>query len=494
MFKILIVDCRRSIGGYSASNEFARQLAERNAAQQPQKKFRASAAPKGAKLPTGYVDRAKAREGEEESDKVQRVKALEEMMKLQQIDEATFVKLREDILGDDYGKDRAGLVKGLDWTLLAKARKGEVGVEDVLGDGKKEDTQQGEEEVDVDDEFEELEAKDVEVVTKEKAKKRGELAPSSLTGKKRTRDQILADMKAARLAAKEAAQPSLGSKFRKFGESRVESRIERDEKGREVLITVDENGNVKRKVRKTQVTEESVQKNHGLLMPDQDAKPLGMEVPDIPKAVEEQEDEDIFADVGDDYDPLAGLGDEDSDAEAEDGKVTDPKAVQDDKVDEVKSVPGSMLPPPKPKPAAVARNYFGDKKTSDETDNKRPAALSDPTLLAAIKKASTLNPLSKPAESEEEAAKEAKRKRMLQQDDRDAQDMDMGFGSSRFEDEEDFEEKRVKLSEWGNEDEDDSKGGRGEKGKRKRGPKKRKGDSNNAADVMAVLERRKGEK
>jgi hypothetical protein len=54
-------------------------------------------------LPEGYVDRAKQRvgeEGEEDSEKVQRVKALEEMMKLQQIDEATFEKLRDEILGD----------------------------------------------------------------------------------------------------------------------------------------------------------------------------------------------------------------------------------------------------------------------------------------------------------------------------------------------------------------------------------------------------------
>jgi hypothetical protein len=116
----------------------------------------------------------------------------------------------------------------------------------------------------------------------------------------------------------------------------------------------------------------------------------------------------------------------------------------------------------------------------------------DPTILAALKKASTLNPISKAAENEEEAAKEARRKKMLQQDDRDAQDMDMGFGSSRFADEEDFEEKKVKLSEWGTKDDDDQEGGKGDgKGKRKRGPKKRKGDGNSAADVMKVLERRK---
>jgi hypothetical protein len=68
----------------------------------------------------------------------------------------------------------------------------------------------------------------------------------------------------------------------------------------------------------------------------------------------------------------------------------------------------------------------------------------------------------------------------------------MGFGSSRFEDEEDFEEKKVKLSAWGGKDDDEEGDRRGEgKGKRKRGPKKRKGDGNNAEDVMRVIDGRK---
>ena len=123
------------MAGYSSSNDFARQLAERNSSTQPTKKFRSSAAPKGAKLPEGYVDRAKQRvgeDGEEASDKVQRVKALEEMMKLQQIDEATFEKLREEILGDEVGIERAGLVKGLDRSLLERVKRGELTTEDVL--------------------------------------------------------------------------------------------------------------------------------------------------------------------------------------------------------------------------------------------------------------------------------------------------------------------------------------------------------------------------
>lgn len=441
------------------------------------------------------MDRAKARGGEdeegEESDKVQRVKALEEMMKLSQIDEETFVKLREEILGDQVG-ERAALVKGLDWRLLERVRRGEVGVKDVLGDTKGEDDEGEEEGEGVDEEFEDLDelVGNVESVVKEKVKKKGEMAPPELTGKKRNRDQILQEMKAARLAAKEAAKPSLGAKFKKFGEKRVESRIERDGKGREVLITVDEHGNEKRKVRRVQI-EEPVEKDLGLLMPDKDAKPLGMEVPEIPKVEEEEEDIDIFDDVGDDYDPLAGLIDSDSASEAE-AETEEGEVSEDPKPTAPKPTTSNMPPPPRP--AQKPRNYFSTptSSTSEPTPLDRPKALTDPTLLAAIKKASTLNPVPKAAD---DAAKDAKRKKMLQQDDRDAQDMDMGFGSSRFEDEADGDETKIKLSEWGGGDDDDEGGKKGgDKGKRKRGPKKRKGDANSAADVLAVMERRKGEK
>lgn len=419
-------------------------------------------------------------------------------MKLDQIDEPTFIKLREEILGDSVGGERAGLVKGLDWGLLERARRGEVGVMDVLeGQDRKlgEEDEGGE---DVDDELDELEEMDVEAVFKEKVVKKGKMAPLSLTGKKRNRDQILAELKAARLAAKEAAAPSLGSKFKKVGEKRSTSRIERDNKGREVLITIDENGVEKRKVRKAPI-EPEIKKDHGLLMPDKDAVPLGMVVPEIPKPPEEDiEDIDIFDDVGDDYDPLAGLEEDSSDEEEkEDGEVEEKEAKSTSITEEngKEEEAGSMLPPPPPQ----RRNYFGDNKPSaSETEPKKPAGLTDPTLLAALKKASTLNPItSKTPADEEEAAKAEKRRKMLQQDDRDAEDMDMGFGSSRFEDQDDGEEggdeKRIKLSEWGADD-DGEEDGKGGKGKRKRGPKKRKGDANSAKDVLAAMERRKGEK
>lgn len=415
------------------------------------------------------------------------MKALEEMVKLQQIDETTFVKLRDEILGGDVGSTH--LVKGLDWKLLQRVKRGE----DVLnGEKKDENGKEGDEEdVDVDEEFDELENMEVHAVKREEHKKKGEMAPPSLIpGKKRNRDQILAELKAARKAAQEAKAPSLGAKFKKVGERRAESRIERDNKGREVLITIDEHGNEKRKVRKVQI-ESEVQTGHGLQMPDKDAKPLGMVVPEAPKVPEVEEDFDIFDDAGDDYDPLAGLEEDDSDSDVDEV----PEATKDEKSEastQKKVDIGNMAPPPRPKQHAVSRNYFGESPTDPEPASSKPLALQDPTILAALKKASTLNPLTKEAESAEEAAREAKRKKMLQQDDRDAEDMDMGFGSSRFADEEDFEDRKIKLSEWGGRGSDEDGDGKGEgKGKRKRGPKKRKGDGNNAADVLNVLERRK---
>ena len=66
------------------------------------------------------------------------------------------------------------------------------------------------------------------------------------------------------------------------------------------------------------------------------------------------------------------------------------------------------------------------------------------------------------------------------------------FGTSRYEDEEDFDDDKVKLSTWGGDDGGDGGEGQARGGqKRKRGPKKRKGDANSAADVLRVMEQRK---
>ena len=485
---------RRSISGLSG-NDFSRQLAERNAElnSSGSKKFRSSAAPKGTKLGSGYQDRTQLRTSGEEDDKAVRVKALEEMVKLGQMDQSTFEKLRDEIVGGDI-KD-VHLVKGLDYKLLERARRGE----DVLSGSVNSTSSQGqhfdnknqpapEPEVDVDEEFEKLEERQIQPMAKEEKSKKGEMAPPPpVAGKKRTRDDILKELKASRAAAAEKAkQSTLGPKFVKLGEKKERSRIERDERGREVLITVDDEGRVKRKVKKS--TTEETYNGHMLLMPDKDAKPLGMEVAPVVEAPIE-DDGDIFEDVGADYNPLGDMDDSDS-------------VDSSDTEDKVPAKPPEPSPPPKPSesetlavppPPGKRRNYFGDADDDEEDSNAPPTnPLTDPTILAALKKASSINPIPSGSTNEEAAAKLERRKKMLESHDRDAEDMDFEFGSSRFGDQEDGEDKRVKLSAWGGDGDKD--GGKEEgKAKRKRGAKKRKGDVNSAADVLKVMERRKAE-
>lgn len=497
----------RSVIG-SSGNDFARQLAERNAELNPSnaKKFRSSAAPKGTKLRSGYQDRTQLRASGEEDDKAMRVKALEDMVKLGQMDLGTFEALRDEIVGGDV-KD-VHLVKGLDYKLLERVRRGE----DVLagsGTSTQVEEDHGENrqiqpEADVDDEFEKMAERAFQPIAREHTAKKGEMAtPRPVAGHKRTRDDILKELKASRLAAaesaKQAQKPTLGPRFLKVGEKKEKSRIEKDERGRDILITIDEDGRVKKKVKKAKVDE-----HDGLLMPDKDAKPLGMEVtPTAPPVVSGNEDEgDIFEGVGVDYNPLGDVEDDDDDDSDDssngEGEASSGAAPSKPppKPSESETWP-SMPPPPMPQqqsPLRQKRNYFGDSEEDKEvTDDLGRNPLTDPTILAALKKASAINPFStSELGNEEEAAKLARRKRMLESHDRDADDMDMEFGSSRFGDAEDGEDRKVKLSVW------DGDGGevegRGEgKEKRKRGGKKRKGDVNSATDVLKVMERRRGE-
>ncbi|UPK99233.1 hypothetical protein LCI18_010168 [Fusarium solani-melongenae] len=490
----------RSVGGAQA--DFARQLAERNHATRPQKKFK-SYDPKGVKLASGYVDRAKERDEDAEDDRAEKLKELEKQLKDEEIDQETFEKRRFEIAGGDLGSTH--LVKGLDFKLLEKIRRGD----DIYGEEKEESEQQAGPELDVDDEFDQLEGQEVQAVAKEKTeKKKGQLSTVSLApGKKRTRDQILAELKASREAAKAQQENALGDRFKKIGaKQKAGSRIERDSKGREVLIIVDEDGHEKRKVRKIQPGEdkEAEAKRAGLLMPDKDAKPLGMEVPEEYRkktGPEEEEDMDIFEGVGDDYDPLAGMGGSDSDSDADDEESKKKKGGEDEEEGEVAD--NSMPPPPKPQGPTAPRNYFQGAKTGlvSEEQSKAPS-MSDPAIMAAIKRAAAINPIKKDkgdADSDEEdqdedaraKAMDERRKKLLQMADRDDEDLDMGFGTSRFADEEDFDDSRVKLSNWGEEDDDGEGKARGGSSKRKRGPKKRKGDANSAADVLRVMEQRK---
>lgn len=439
---------------------------------------------------------------EEDDDKAARIQALEESLKKEEIDQATFEKLSSEIAGGDLSSTH--LIKGLDFKLLERVRKGEdVFSGEKASQGKAEPLTDEEEQSageDVDDAFEQLEEKEVTAIEREKARKKGQLATRTLVpGQKRTRDQILAEMKAAREAAKAQQESALGSKFKKIGAKKEPgSRIERDSKGREVLIIVDEDGNEKRKVRKVAA---EVERERESFKTDPNAEVLGMEVPEYyKKKLEEQakaeEDVAMFSDVESDYDPLGGItSDSDDSNEPDDdqprkgAKTKSQSPKSDGEVDSEGRVDEDMPPPAKPQ-AQHPRNYFKSSLISEE-ENARPA-MNDPSVLAALKKAKTLNAATKSEEEQKEAERQERLKKMMASADRDAEDMDLGFGTNRLADEEELaDDGKTKLSKWGDDDDDGGDGGGG-KSQRKRGPKKKKGDVNSVADVMKVLEKRKG--
>ena len=356
----------------SSENSFACQLAERNAELNPSnaKRFRSSAAPKGTKLRSGYHDRTQTRTSGEEDDKATRVKALEDMVKLGQMDHATFEALRDEIVGGDL-KD-VHLIKGLDYKLLERVRRGE----DVLTDSgisrqleqEHENSRRSQPRADVDSEFENIEERVIQPIVKERSSKKGEMAPPPpVAGQKRTRDDILRELKASRLAAAESAKQAhtttLGPRFMKISGRKDRSRIEKDERGREILITVGEDGRVKRKVKKQQGD-----KHDGLLMPDKDAKPLGIQVIPInlPVNSREEDEGDIFEGVGVDYNPLGDVEDENDSNDSNDGDgeggVSAPTTAPQEPS---KSETLTSIPPPPPTaatifPASEAGLFWGD--------------------------------------------------------------------------------------------------------------------------------------
>jgi hypothetical protein len=192
----------------------------------PQKKTRASA-PKGTKLAAGYTDRTKERVDDEDNEIAKRIKNLEESMKLGQIDRDMFEKLVLEITGGDVGTTH--LVKGLDRKLLERVRRGE----DVLAgdkEAKTEEEEEGQEEVgsDVEDAFDELAEADVGPVTREKVEKKGEkmmAPPPPVAGAKRTRADILAELKRQREEAAKAAEAEHERKFPTLGPGFRESKL-----------------------------------------------------------------------------------------------------------------------------------------------------------------------------------------------------------------------------------------------------------------------------
>lgn len=502
----------RTVKG-GASLNFAQQLAQANS-DQTQRKFKSRSAPRGVKLGAGYSDRASARlqDQDNEDERAGRIKALEEQMKLGQIGRDTFEALRDQITAGDIGATH--LVKGLDRKLLERIKRGEdVLAEEAQGkDDKEEGTPEAE--TNAEDELAELENTDVAPVQREEIRKKGEMAPppppKPVAGVKRSRADILAELKASRKAEAEAkAAAQLGSKFRKLNSKVPEPRIEKDERGREVLITVDENGRVKRKVRKITHEEE---KARYMPAPEASVKPLGMTVPAAPQlaATAEDDDDDIFEGAGDTYDPLGAVEDDllSSDSEGEAMQQHKERDSAKSPAPEVEDE-GEILPEDAPSdpdarqrapPTAPKRNYFNERSPSPET-LARDRNLNDPAILETLRRAAAQAKASEPSTADE-ASKDSKAtstaaQRLFQRD-RDLDDMDMGFGDSRFGDDEDEEDGgKIKLSNWKGLAGDDDDGGDGDESKgkggkeRKRGKKKRKGDKNSAADVLGVIEGRK---
>lgn len=503
----------RTVKGGPSLN-FAQQLAQHNS-DQSQRKFKSRSAPRGVKLGAGYSDRASARLQDEDNkdDRASRIQALEEQMKLGQIERDTFEALRDQITAGDIGATH--LVKGLDRKLLERVKRGE----DVLaGEAEATDTKKASSpkpETNPEDELAELGNADIAPIRREEIKKKGEMAPPpnsvAVAGVKRSRADILAELKASRKAEAEAqAAAQLGSRFRKLNSNLPEPRIEKDNKGREVLITVNKNGRVKRKVRKITQVEE---KASYMPAPEASAKPLGMVVPAAPQAsaTTNDDDDDIFEGVGDAYNPLGDVEDElsSSDSEGEATRQLEPEpdpgpapeagdrsqpptdnALSDpDKIERASTLPAK-------------RNYFNERSPSPET-LARDRRLNDPTILETLRRAAAQAKASETTtdESSKDSKATSTAAQRLFQRDRDLDDMDMGFGDSRFgDDEEDEDGGKIKLSNWkglAGDDEGDGGDDGGNDGKgsgvreRKRGKNKRKGDKNSAADVLGVIEGRK---
>lgn len=196
-------------------------------------------------------------------------------------------------------------------------------------------------------------------------------------------------------------------------------------------------------------------------------------------AAPEDEDDDIFEGVGADYNPLADIGDDDSSSDSDEaGEVSEPTKP-------TPTEPSAEPSAEKPVQPARPRNYFStttsEASAADEDQTRANPLSRDPNLLAAFKRAAAL----RQGETDDQKEKDDSRgqrflEEMRRREAQDAMDMDLGFGGSRIEDEE--EEEPVAL-----EGEGSSRGGQ----KRKRGPKKRKGDKENVSDVLNVLEARK---
>jgi hypothetical protein len=475
----------------SSSTDFARQVRERHAGLQPTKKFKSSV-PMGSKMAEGYTDRAKLRAEAEKRDreeKTARVKALEEQVRLGSLSRHDFELLSEKIM-DGEASSKAP-VRGLNKDLLARARRGE----DELQSGPEQDAVHSD--VDVDAELDKL--GDVSAAAPERVKreKAGIRANTQIAGLKRTRDEIMADLKAKRQAiAKERAKdkPTFDNRWRKVGEQ-AKPRIEIDKKGREVIITVDEDGIVKRMVRKKQ--DATHVESTGIV--DKTKPVLGADfiVPDpapvsAMKDGDSDDDDDIFAGVGAEYNPLGVEDDDDDDDDNDASNLNDAPSTAQQRLTLHQEVEPKASPTSHEETQPVGQpNYFGN-------STKRPEESEAPRhemIVNIIKKAANVGLAQQVEQTIEEKIRDERRAKLLARD-RDLDDMDLGFGGSKFDDFEDGEENgKARLSEWKQSGADDGDGKRHrDDTARKRKPKKRKGDVNNMDDIMRVLEGRRAAK
>jgi len=420
--------------------------------QPPLKKLKSSAAPKGTKLAQGYQDRTLLRRagdnrGNTTDDKEQRCQALEEMLKLQQIDQSTFEKLRGEIgIGGDLNTTH--LVKGLDWTLLERVKKGERLEAPSSGTRTTDDLSES----NVDEELEQALAKEVQGIQREERVKKGEMAPPPAkdypASHRLCRDEILRQLKASRASngppsPTVAAELTLGPRFKKVDSSNKSQKKRFTEvvhgRRREVLIITDRDGKTKRKTR--WLGPEDGQASSAATAEGRQ-QPLGMEVPAEMAAkqrahLEQQqaaeEDEDIFESVGADYDPLADL----QDSSEDESQTAGPEAAAGSATKPTGDGDGN--------PGSTRRNYFGTPDEDSEVD--QPGALAqDATMLATLQRAAALHAsrdFAHGAGAEDGGGGEARRQRFLekvQQGEReDALGMDAGFGGSRFGDDDDEE-------------------------------------------------------
>lgn len=471
---------------------YSTQIEQDQNGQPARKKFKSSSAPKGSKFALGYVDRAQERQRAQNEE-------------------------------EDKGEEQVPKVKGLDFEALQRARRGE-------NDSENAQTEITEDvpAVDVDEELEQALEQEVVPAKRTKTDQVEEEQPQ-LRNQILSRDEILARLKQNRknpslgpvdstvgVETPVAQEPALdASKFRrlqsgpKAGKHKFTETI--DGRRREVLVITKEDGSSKRKVRwldPEPVVEEDRKKPAVSEIWGGD---LPEEVLARQKAAEQQEkgeieddDADIFGGVGD-YDPLAGIDSDDSEAES----MTKPDKAQvssdvKKQTNEKQSANGQS------KNTFQPRNYFNTPSSAtDNTDSIRDPSR-DSQILAALKRAAQLRRHEAADDEPSEPRNgdsvdrdggdknKALLARLTKQSGNDDVDMDLEFGGSRFDDDEDGDAK-IKLSQWkgtadeyGDEEEEEGQEGGGKKKKRTGGGKKRKGDKNSFKDVMDVMERRKG--